>query len=76
MIYSDGEMYEVVKDMEIMARKRLDMIHYVNENGFHKASRHFRADIKKIKKWYRGYISEGVKDLILHQKLLIRKQST
>ena len=63
MIYSYGEMYTVVKDMEVIARKRLDMIHYVNEYGFHKASKYFKTDRKTIKKWYRRYLSEGIKGL-------------
>jgi len=63
MLYSYGEMYSVVNDMEVIARKRLDMVHYVNNYGYCAASRYFRTDRKTIKKWYRRYILEGISGL-------------
>jgi len=76
MLYSYGEMYNVVDDMEVIANKRLQMVHYVNNHGFKPAARHFRTDRNTIRKWYNRYLLEGKQGLYDKSKKPKRSPNT
>lgn len=63
MFSSYQEMYYNSKDMDFIARKRLDMVHMCFECGFKKTARYFNTDRNTVRKWFRRYQIEGINGL-------------
>lgn len=63
MFTSYQEMYYSAKDMRIIVRKRLEMVHMAHDYGFKATARMFSTDRNTVRKWFRRYQLEGLKGL-------------
>jgi len=63
MYTSYQEMYYSAKSMDIIVRKRLDMVHMAYEYGYKATARMYSTDRNTVRKWCRRYQLEGIKGL-------------
>ena len=63
MYTSYQEMYYSAKSMDIIVRKRLDMVHMAYEYGYKATARMYSTDRNTVRKWCRRYQLEGINGL-------------
>ena len=63
MFTSYQEMYYSAKSMDIIVRKRLDMVHMAYDRGFKSTARFYNTDRNTVRKWCRRYALEGINGL-------------
>lgn len=63
MFTSYQEMYYSAKSMDIIVRKRLDMVHMAFERGYKSTARFYNTDRNTVRKWCRRYALEGINGL-------------